>query len=103
MQFVQGMESIPGPKTVGAENYSAISKAFLASGWAGFEEAFDAAIPRSRADYADIKRDLLRESIFNSKVHERMSKLFLGEATVEETMEEIKRDIGPAIAREKGQ
>ncbi len=103
MQFVQGMESIPGPKTVGAENYAAISRAFLASGWAGFEEAFDAAIPRSRADYADIKRDLLRESIFNSKVHERLSKLFLGEATVEETMEEVKRDIGPAIAREKGQ
>ncbi len=31
MPLVQGMESIPGPKTVGPENYSAISKAFLAS------------------------------------------------------------------------
>jgi len=101
VQFVLGLESIPGPKTVGAENYAAISTAFMTSGWAGFEEAFDAAIPRSRADYADIKRDLLRESIFNSKVHERLSKLYLGQATVEETMEEIKRDNRPAIARDK--
>ncbi len=51
--------------------------------WDG-EEDFDAAIPRSRADYADIERDLLREPIFNPKVHERLSKLFLGQATVEE-------------------
>lgn len=89
--LVQNMDSIPGPKTVGTENYSMISKAFLASGWAGFEEAFDAVIPRSRANYADIKRDLLREPIFNQKVHERMSKMLLGQKTVEETMEEIKR------------
>jgi tetratricopeptide (TPR) repeat protein len=102
IQFVEGMKSIPGPKTVGAENYSKISEAFYASGWAGFEDAFDAAIPRSRADYADIKRDLLREPIFNPKVHERLSKLFLGQATVEETMEEIKRDDGPAAAGDKG-
>jgi tetratricopeptide (TPR) repeat protein len=99
--FVQGMESIPGPKTVGAENYSAISKAFLTSGWAGFEEAFNAAIPRSRVDYGEIKRDLLRESIFNPKVHERLSKLFLGQATVEEVMEEIKRDNEPAAGEER--
>lgn len=99
MPLVQGMESIPGPKTVGPENYSAISKAFLASGWAGFEEAFDAVIPRNRADYADIKRDLLREPIFDPKVHERMSKMLLGQATVEETMEEIKRDRGPATVQ----
>ena len=99
MPLVQGMESIPGPKTVGAENYSAISKAFLATGWAGFEEAFDTVVPRSRADYADIKRDLLREPIFNPKVHERMSKMLLGQATVEETMEEIKRDRGPATVQ----
>jgi tetratricopeptide (TPR) repeat protein len=97
--LVQGMESIPGPKTVGSENYSAISKAFLATGWAGFEEAFDTVVPRSRADYADIKRDLLREPIFNPKVHERMSKMLLGQATVEETMEEIKRDRGPATVQ----
>ncbi len=92
LRLVQNMDSIPGPKTVGTENYSMISKAFLASGWAGFEQAFDAVIPRSRADYADIKRDLLREPIFNQKVHERMSKMLLGQATVEETMEEIKQD-----------
>jgi tetratricopeptide (TPR) repeat protein len=97
--LVQGMESIPGPKTVGAENYSAISKAFLASGWSGFEEAFDTVIPRSRMDYADIKRDLLREPIFNPKVHERMSKVLLGQTTVEETLEEIERDRGPAIVQ----
>ena len=86
--LVQNMDSIPGPKTVGTENYSMISKAFLASGWAGFEEAFDAVIPRSRADYADIKRDLLREPIFNPRVHSRMARVVLGEATVDEILEE---------------
>ena len=93
--LIQNMDSIPGPKTVGTENYSVISKAFLASGWAGFEEAFDAVIPRSRADYADIKRDLLRGPIFNQKVHERMSKMLFGQTTVEKTIEEIKRDKEP--------
>ena len=93
--LVQGMESIPGPKTVGAENYSAISKAFLASGWAGFEEAFDAVIPRSRADYAEIKRDLLREPIFNPRVHSRMARVVLGESTVDEILEEASRSEAP--------
>ena len=93
--LVQGMESIPGPKTVGSENYSAISKAFLASGWAGFEEAFDAVIPRSRADYAEIKRDLLREPIFNPRVHSRMARVVLGESTVDEILEEASRSEAP--------
>ena len=95
MPLVQGMESVPGPKTVGAENYSAISNAFLASGWAGFEEAFDAVIPRSRVDYADIKRDLLREPIFNPRVHSRMARVVLGEATVDEILEEASRSEKP--------
>jgi tetratricopeptide (TPR) repeat protein len=95
VQLVQGMEPIPGPKTVGTENYSAISKAFLASGWAGFEEAFDAVIPRSRADYAEIKRDLLREPIFNPRVHSRMARVVLGEATVDEILEEASRSEAP--------
>ena len=95
VQLVQGMEPIPGPKTVGTENYSAISKAFLASGWAGFEEAFDAVIPRSRADHAEIKRDLLREPIFNPRVHSRMARVVLGEATVDEILEEASRSEAP--------
>jgi tetratricopeptide (TPR) repeat protein len=95
VQLVQGMEPIPGPKTVGTENYSAISKAFLTSGWAGFEEAFDAVIPRSRADYAEIKRDLLREPIFNPRVHSRMARVVLGEATVDEILEEASRSEAP--------
>jgi len=89
------MESIPGPKTIGAENYSAISKAFLASGWAGFEEAFDAVIPRNRADYADIKRDHLREPIFNPRVHSIMARVVLGEAIVDEILEEASRSEAP--------
>lgn len=50
----------------------------------------------ARPDYIDIKRDLVREPIFNSKVHSRMARLFLGEATVEEMMEEARRDKEPA-------
>jgi tetratricopeptide (TPR) repeat protein len=97
LPLVKGMESIPGPKTVGAENYATISKAFLAAGWAGFEEAFDKVIPRGRADYADIKRDLLREPIFNSKVHERMSKRFLGHKTVVNTVQDIEGEDSSSV------
>ena len=93
--LVDGLESIPGPKTVGPENYSAISQAFFDRGWAGFEEAFDAVVPRTRQHYADVKRDLLREPIFNPKIHSRMVRLILGETTIEEIMEEVKGGTPP--------
>lgn len=92
LAIVDGMESIPGPKTVGPENYSRIFHAFLENGWPGFEEAFDEIVPRTRSDYADIKRDLLRESIFNRRVHSRMARVVLGKASVEEVLQEANSD-----------
>lgn len=97
--LVDGLEPIPGPRTVGPENYARISKAFFERGWAGFEEAFDAVVPRSRPDYADVKRDLLRESIFNPKVHSRMARMLLGERTVEETIAEVEMG-NPPVTRQ---
>jgi hypothetical protein len=38
-------------------------------GWAGFEEAFDRIVPPDGEDYAAIKRDLLREPVFNMQAH----------------------------------
>lgn len=95
LALVEDLEDVPGPKTIGAENYGKVSQAFLTRGWAGFEEALDAIVPRTRADYASVKRELLRESIFSPKVHLRMSRIFLGEATIAETMEEIRSDAPP--------
>lgn len=89
--LVDGMQTIPGPQTVGSVNYSRISKAFYERGWEGFEEEFNRTIAPDRPDYIDIKRDLLREPIFLKKVHERMSRVFLGEATVEEMLDEAIR------------
>jgi hypothetical protein len=33
-------------------------------GWEGFEQEFERIVPRSRADYEDVKRELLCEPIF---------------------------------------
>jgi len=89
--LVDGMEPIAGPKTVGSENYARISKAFFERGWSGFEEEFNRLFSPDRPDYIDIKRDLLRESVFLRKVHERMSGVFLGKSTVEEMLDEANR------------
>ena len=89
--LVDGLDSIPGPKTVGPENYSTISKAFFESGWEGFEKAFDSIISRDRADYVEIKRNILREPIFMTAVHKRMARLYLGKATIDEVFCEIEQ------------
>jgi tetratricopeptide (TPR) repeat protein len=86
--LVGDMEQIPGPQTIGSANYSKVLAAFMERGWAGFEEAFDGIVPRTRPDYADIKRDLLREPVFSQKVHERMSRVFLGQSTIDEMLQE---------------
>jgi tetratricopeptide (TPR) repeat protein len=86
--LVDGMETIAGPKTVGPDNYAQISKAFFELGWKGFEEEFNRLFPPDRPDYVAIKRNLLREPIFLRKVHERMARVFLGESTVEEVLDE---------------
>ena len=92
LALVEDLEDVPGPKTIGAENYSKVSQAFLTRGWVGFEEAFDEIVPRTQADYASVKRELLRESIFSRKVHRRMSRIFLGEASISETLQEIAKE-----------
>jgi hypothetical protein len=92
LALVEGLESVPGPKTIGPENYTKVSEAFFDRGWAGFEEAFDAIVPRTRPDYASVKRELLRESIFSPKVHLRMSRTLSGEITIKEALEEAARD-----------
>lgn len=92
LALVEGLEPVPGPKTIGTENYTKVAEAFLNRGWAGFEEAFDKVIPRTRPDYTSLKRELLRESIFNPRMHLRMSRVLLGEITIKEALEEAARD-----------
>lgn len=87
---VAGLEPIPGPKTIGADSYGRISRAFLTRGWAGFDEAFNQIFPRERSDYVELKRNLLREPIFLRPVHERMARIYLGKATIDEVLDEIK-------------
>jgi hypothetical protein len=64
----------------------------MKSGWAGFEEEFDQIVPRDRPDYSDVKRDLLREPVFNTKVHRRMAETLTGKKTAEEMFDEILRE-----------
>jgi hypothetical protein len=66
LALVEDLPAIPGPQTVGSENYSRILDAFEKSGWEGFEQEFDRIVPRDRPDYADIKRDLLCETMFKT-------------------------------------
>ena len=89
LALVEDLPSIPGPKTVGAENYSRIFGAFKKRGWTGFEEEFDRIVPRDRADYADVKRDLLCEPLFNIKAHRNMADAVFGRKTVDEIFDEM--------------
>lgn len=72
---VENLDPLPGPKTVGSENYAQILDAFLKRGWTGFEEAFDRIVPRIRADYVKVKRDLLREPVFSLNAQRNMLRL----------------------------
>jgi hypothetical protein len=89
--LVADLPAIPGPKTVGQENYSRVFDAFMKRGWAGFEETFDDIVPRDRADYAAVKRDLLCEPIFIMKVHRNMAGAVLRRKTVDEVFDEMAR------------
>ncbi len=94
MALVKGLPPIPGPKTVGPENYSRISHAFLERGWHGFEETFDRIVHRSRADYEQVKRDLLREPIFSAKAHRNLarglaSQMGISDGSFDEVMHDI--------------
>ncbi len=72
---VENLEPIPGPKTVGPENYSRILKAFMEHGWPGFEEMFDQIVPQTRPDYVKVKRDLLREPAFGLGTQQNAARL----------------------------
>ena len=91
LALVEDRTPLPGPQTVGSENYSRIFNAFVKRGWAGFEEEFDRIVPRDRADYNDVKRDLLREPLFNRRGHRNTVEALLGTETVGEIFGETDR------------
>jgi hypothetical protein len=91
LALVEGMPSIPGPKTVGAENYSRIVDAFMKNGWEGFEDEFDRIVDPARPDYADVKRDLLCEPLFSIRYHKNLAELVSGEKTIDEIWEENRK------------
>lgn len=86
LALVEDLPSIPGPQTVGSDNYSRIMHAFMERGWTGFEEEFDRIVPRSRADYAEVKRDLLCEPMFSVKAHRNMAELVADVKTIDEIL-----------------
>lgn len=92
LALVEDLPSIPGPKTVGSENYSRILDAFMKRGWVGFEEEFDRVVPRNRPDYADVKRDMLCEPIFKMKAHRNLADAVLGNRAVDEIFDEMERE-----------
>jgi tetratricopeptide (TPR) repeat protein len=92
LALVEGLPSIPGPKTVGSENYTLIVNAFMKRGWEGFEEEFDRIVKSNRPDYADVKRDLLCEPLFSIKAHRNLAKLVLGKKTIYEIWEDDRED-----------
>jgi len=60
-----------------------------------FWSEFNRLYPSDRADYVEIKRNLLREAIFLRKVHERMARLILRQSSVEEILEQVCRPNAP--------
>ncbi len=94
MALVEGLPPIPGPKTVGSENYSRISHAFLERGWPGFEEEFGRIAHRSPADYEQVKRDLLREPIFSAKAHRNLARGLAAHMGIsDESFDDVMHDI----------
>ncbi len=89
--MAEKLPCLAGPMTIGPDNYSRISKAFLERGWAAFEEEFDRIVPRGRSDYVEVKRDLLREPLFSIVAHRNLADAVLGIRTVDEIFDELKR------------
>jgi hypothetical protein len=92
LKLVEDLPSRPGPQTVGPENYSRIARAFMSNGWAGFEEEFDRIVSRNRPDYADVKRDMLREPLFDIEGHRNMAELVLGRTTLDQLLDRMKSE-----------
>jgi tetratricopeptide (TPR) repeat protein len=91
LALADGLPSIPGPKTVGPDNYHRIFDAFTKRGWPAFEEEFERIVPRERPDYADVKRDLLREPLFSIDYHRVLAELNLGKKIIEEIVAKVAR------------
>jgi tetratricopeptide (TPR) repeat protein len=101
---VEDLEPIPGPRTVGSGNYSRILDSFIKRGWAGFEEVFDLVVPKTRADYTEVKRNLLRERVFSLKVQRnmlRLAKAFLSAKTPEAQQAAVQAEL-EKIEAERG-
>ena len=94
MALVDGLPSIPGPQTVGTDNYSRIFDGFMQRGWPGFEEEFERIVCRERPDYEQVKQDLLREPILSARVHRNMTRAFMASAGAsDETLEDVMNEI----------
>jgi tetratricopeptide (TPR) repeat protein len=91
LAMVEDLPFLQGPEVVGPENYTRIFDAFTMRGWPAFEVEFDCIVPRSRRDYADVKRDVLRSPAFSIKAHRNLTEAFLGNRTVDEIFDEMRR------------
>jgi tetratricopeptide (TPR) repeat protein len=95
--LVADLEPLPGALTVGEANMSMISEAFLGGGWEAFEVAFDQAIPRSRPDYAEVKRNLLRDPKFSFKTLKALADLMTGKKTILDILDELGMEPGANV------
>lgn len=94
LAMVEDLPFLQGPEIVGPENYTRIFDAFTTRGWPAFEAEFDSIVPRSRPNYADVKRDVLRSPAFSIKAHRNLTDAFLGDRTVDEIFDEMRRKRG---------
>jgi hypothetical protein len=94
MALVEDLPSIPGPQTVGAENYSRIVDAFEERGWSGFEEEFDNIVPRERPNYEEVKRRFAAGPMFNIKSPS-------ADGGVPDPRRAFRRDLGRGTARRR--
>ena len=56
-----------------------------------FEKEFERIVPRERPDYADVKRDLLREPLFSIDYHRVLAELNLGKKIIDEIVAKVAR------------
>ena len=102
IELVKDLPSIPGPQTVGTENFSRIQQAFSARAWEGFEEEFAKLYPPDHPQHGEIKTRLLQETIFRPQVHENIVQCLRAyRAGGKEALLEVYREISRAETSEK--
>ena len=92
------LPSVPGPQTVGTQNFGRISDAFCRRGWEGFEEEFANLYPTDGPDREEIKALLLREPIFRPRIQQSVINMFeafqqSGEKGLEDVLKNMNRKI----------